>query len=337
MDENVSVTETTAIRVNGSYFTKDVLIPYPDTYTTKRKYEVNADFVFSVCERILENVTVNREFSLPISPEQLIEELLSVIESELKSDVKLSSKPSVGAKINGLYRINASNTSDSKIYNDGVVVHITRILVQTVFDNFRSKGTTHMSVKDPLTVTEHEWREVDTKEHGKQPVSFSCTDVEALELSGNWFTDPVIIPAPEKRHVSHGTAADITKQLLSDVINTHGETGEEFNAVKTALFVQWLKRKFKQVCQIHSSTPGEKTGSIPQCVLDSISSTLTQSSYTDTPEMIYDRTVILYIVRVVVQTIFDQSRDTQSHMSVENLFDVTTHKWNEITTQPTES
>jgi hypothetical protein len=59
-------------------------------------------------------------------------------------------------------RMEAYAAYPDAVYCKNAVMHITRMVVQTVFDTLRNHET-HMSVTDPLNITEHKWDEITIK------------------------------------------------------------------------------------------------------------------------------------------------------------------------------
>lgn len=208
-----------------------------------------------------------------------------------------------------------------KIYQESVVIHFTRVVIQTAFDRLRANGTTHMSVDNPLAITKHKW----SKPPIKQDMSGYTTKYEhnhGLELSGGLFPEPVIIPTPDTQYMSQTNANTIVEDVLTQIVNEYNITPKSLiNPVETTEFADTLRETLIDTC---NKTPVNK----PNQVKTEITNILPkQRTYTQVPNTIREKTVAIHITRTVLQTLFDQLRENQSHMTVKNPFNTTEHKW----------
>lgn len=343
---NVITRETRLIQVNGSYFNTPVVFPYP-----RNRYFETGD-VAGMCENVFSRVTNRLTEEAPTGSVPLPETInmvREVVKSELLSVYELpavdeSGPENVEETIDDILAyvfpdVEERSQTPVTINTHGDVIHITRVLLQTVLDNLcryvirktdsmlGGDETTHMSVENPLEIQDCKWDEVKTN-CTLDNVSYECHERLGIRLWGDLFTDPIFMASPDNEYMTHNHAASAAKALFYSVTEKYGIGNEKpFTAVPTDDFLVELQetvtRKLTKNCNVISSN----AKSVIRSKTDSIIPD--PDEYTKIPSTIRCEDIIPHLTRIILQTIFDQLSDTQTHMTVENTLHVTEHKWSE--------
>lgn len=342
---NVSVRKMNVISIAGSYFTDRVLIPYPTEYVSATDKEIKM-----TCLRIFKQVREqwrerkpiddwfnsgftdkeNKTKSLPVKTDTLMchtireifaDELLSLLDDNITNN---HADRIVNQTLDDVFpNKNEYDNHSNEIYTEGVVIHLTRVLLQTVFDKLRTEGPTHMSVDSPLGITEHKWDEVKINKHvSTDDVKFKYGVRNALQLDGVFFDESVVIPAPDEEYASHSAATQVANDVFEAIIDTYDvNAGLAFDPVDTEAFARQLRITIKEKNKSPSRT---KTPRLNAELNDLLPQPRT---YDNVPNKIRNSTVLIHITRMVLQTLFGQLHNHQTHMDIEDPFNVTTHKW----------
>jgi hypothetical protein len=173
---DVTVERQRAIQLNGALFTEGVLIPAPgEEYFKYSKAVESVEEIFRDVYKLY-HIGVNQpgEFT-PVDTVDFQQELLELVKSVLIRNGRYSHKIERDDG-SGMKRVDSTgdirktvvgafpNESEldalpDMIRSPGVIVHITRMVLQTIFDSL-SDGYTHMNEVHPFRVADHEWDEV---------------------------------------------------------------------------------------------------------------------------------------------------------------------------------
>lgn len=180
---SVTVGKHRAIRLNGPLFTEAVIIPAPDEqYFT---YDKAVEVVEDVFDAVMTEYSIDASDSSDFEPIDTIEFKRTLQDYVYTELVRHKREPhtsnSNGEESKGLDSA-ANNTkavtdirkavtgvfpTDAElaelpdmIHSPGVVIHVTRVVLQSMFD-YLSDFYTHMSEEHPFHVERHGWDEVE--------------------------------------------------------------------------------------------------------------------------------------------------------------------------------
>lgn len=165
-DETASITmnvsATKAVEITGRIFNERVIIPIPNTvFMAYPEAKSVAENMFEwVCEYI-DEVSKNRFTG--VKSEAFITDLHHVLKDILCEECDKVSNTCEDDIDDVLSEVLPNNIDSmelpAEIWSEGVLVHITRMVLQTLFDVVVSDES-HMSVDNPFAVRDHKWNEI---------------------------------------------------------------------------------------------------------------------------------------------------------------------------------
>lgn len=154
------ISRETGVTISGEYFTESVIMHVPNN---KYMYGHHAS---KIIEKTFEKVV--REYRLddcvtdtPIQTPMFIERLEEIMIDAFTSNcnvVSSDAKSVVKSEVKSVFSTIDANSSHSsmKLRDESIMLHITRMVTQTILDQLAEQET-HMTVTDPLRVSTHNW------------------------------------------------------------------------------------------------------------------------------------------------------------------------------------
>lgn len=331
----ISVEETQAIEMYGTYFNQAVMIPYPtrDEFLHADIEELCDDIFTTVNERLgvysesFDGVTTGQV--LQTIREMFAEKLVAATNDGVSDE---ESTQLVKPVLESVFPTeSAIDDAPDIVYERPVITHLTRVLLQTVFDqlgrNAVGENRTNMTVENPLAITEGKWDEVNIQQETND-VTFKFFNTISLIITGDVFVEDIFIPTPKMRYMYEHSAAKAASKLLNVVVSEYSVDTPGFRPVNTGEFSKFVKQKSKQIFTVNCTGSDNEA---PKVVTNEIEAVMSDSTdYRTLPDTINDRETLMHITRMILQSVFDRLGNNKTHMSVDDPFAVFTHKWDKI-------
>ena len=226
------------------------------------------------------------------------------------------------------------SSAPDEIHTEQVIFCIAYNFLQTVFDRLNpgesSDGATHMTVENVLDIKNCKWSEPMITNEVHEDVTHTYRKGSAVELSGEFLSETVVIPVPHNSCMNSHEACKGIEEVFSHVIDDYnmGET-DTFTAIRTNWFERELKRTVKELLVTVTSIYGSECEQTIQSAVDDAFPP--SRIHRSLPDKIHTENVIMHITRMVLQTALNNIRDTPTQMGVDNPFDISAHKWDETT------
>lgn len=324
-----------ALKLSGGLFEQTVVIPCPlqgdlRFEKTKRVFEL-------VFKRVVEEYNINRDKEFkPVIPRELV----ATLEQAYKEVTFNSDLNTIHRKILSEVIPNEDSVIQQekthKIYHEGIVIQITRLFIQSLFDKLQ-KEPTHMRVDTPFAPRDTQWKNIkktfDSEDFKSADTTVKMNRVNAILLSGDYFTHPVIIPTPNTHYITQRISKNIVRDTFDDILSLAGISQfsttpyEDFHAVETKQFAQKLDDSI--INKINESSIRFEDDHEEEMVIklrETLPDTHTMDTY---PDKIKTADRIVYITRMVLQTWFDLLSTNKTHMSVADPFKPHNHMWKE--------
>ena len=330
----LTVDQRKAIKIDGTYFDRQVIIPHPTRFEERDIEDMTED----IFRKINNNIggfpdgsftSTKTKYYVNKAERIIIQEVRNAYSSDFsESTVDDVIKRAIDTVFPSK---RACAAAPDTINSEAVATHITRILLQSTYDQIiRPAEETHMSVQNPLAIKNHKWDEVHIDKPIDTPIEYHASTTHALIVNSSFLTKPVYMHAPNTAIVSHDAAAEATETVFNRVNEEFNiNTTDEFTALTPIDFAQSLnkivKEELAEACDLdlerHKNTIYEKVNAVfPK-----------PEKYDTYPDKIYSKNVIWHVTRMVVQTVLDfLTTNRPTHMSVSNPFNISTHKWDEI-------
>ena len=219
----------------------------------------------------------------------------------------------------------------NKVYSKPVVYHLVRVIAQTVFDRIspgqHPENTTHMSVDNPLAVTQHKWDEIQLEENTTNNANHWVKDSYGIKLHGGCFTEPVIMNSPDTHIVSVDTAVEATEELFREMMYTFNiGISQEFNSVTNTSILSFLNETIEQCLFASIDDLFQHT---KDRIIEAVDNTLPETVHSELPRTIHCESVVFHITWMAIQSVLDELTEQETHMRVEQPFFVSQHKWDE--------
>lgn len=341
---NIQYSETHAVKIGGDFFKNWIILPHPDEYLNIREVENATTNIFT---SIMKTYGFYGDTTIqPVKTSNFIMKLQNEIIDALGNEIAYDhTAPDEVVEIvkgtiaDGCMKqvMNNNNSTDSgddsdnneELLREGGIIRITRLVLQTIYDKLSSHRT-HMRVENPLNVTDYKWGGVTDTYNTDESVTMHFGTTNALELSGSVFTERIIMPIPNTSTMSTPDARALTRTVFDWSIEyTRLDSTDEFTGVSTDEFAAELRsvivESIRNDCgkiNSNTATKGRLFNILDDVFVDT-------SNYNDLPETIWSPQIIVHITRMTLQKLFDAIRVDTTHMSVDNPFHVTKHKWDE--------
>lgn len=327
------------IEVTGTYFNDRVVMVYPEN-----TYIKDCD-MRALCFNILNAVTDEYD-DFPLNTKNHMRDIRDIFKEHILSVCDQSmTHPSAEEKVTNILLYSFPDDEEYRnapdvIVNEKASMHITRVLLQTVLDQLHVGKRTHMSVVNPLSIDSHKWDEVTSKNNGTQQIKHHVDSGKGLVFGGEYTTVPVILPAPDNNLVSHDEASKaatgIFRRVTSEFNMNKSPTTQKrgrvnsasFEPIKTKKFIQDLHAIVTEELLKECNPSDNNKKRIVQTINKLFPSHTEHEKY---PDAVYCQNAGVHITRMVIQSLFDLIGTYETHMFVDDPFNITEHKWNEIT------
>lgn len=329
----VTIRETKALQVTAGFLTKPIIYPCPRTNVIPVE-KANAIITDVFAQVIREYGIIEDADFHSVNPN----ELSSTLQRVLKH---VTRRYDVEKQCWGCIRdsfpdseLQASKTSGGVIYSQRVVLQITRLLLQTMFD-LLGEMRSNFCVNTPFKPGCVKWESV-VSEYTPSSVDAVTRNIRvderaALRLDGAYFTTPVVVPTPNTYQLLQREAKQITRDTFDAVLSNVGISQfsstpyEDFKPIQTTVFVETLYNVLTNAVDEHCD---RDTATVSDRVIDELQSVFPpDKECSEYPDMIYAADVIVHITWMVLQTWFDLLSKHESNVSVTNPFMVTNHMW----------
>lgn len=340
MRMSVSVNHIRTVEIEGTYLSERIVLPEPrgEGFQFRTVEDVTEDILNTV---VHEYPRFRKESIEPIATAEVLSHMKTTIKQKLVDacDDSLSPQETRDVVVPAVEYAFPSDEVITKgpdtIYKRPVIVHLLRVLLQTVYDRINTgeqgENTTHMSVESPLRLTEHKWDEVISDRPNAtsfDAITWKVESAEAVIVSGSIFTDPIIIPIPNNATLFANDAKNGVQDVFDGVIELHDlSRRDSFVPVRTPVFVGELAHQLEKAFINNAKLVGSSSERTIDSAIDSIMPN--DGEYSKYPDEIYSENTLVRITRMVVQTLLDELRHEETHMSVDDPFDISNHKWNE--------
>lgn len=321
-----------AIKITGDFFKTGIILPHPDEYLNPRESEMVTMNVFT---SIMKTYGFYSEHGVqPVSVNEFMQELETVILDKVGNELTFNQttpdavrnvvKNTVANVYNGLVK----NGSKEDTIRQSGIIRVMRLVLQTLYDKL-SYTQTHMRVETPFNIAECKWENVTETCDSNEPITMNFGTTNTIEVNGSMFRERVIIPVPNTATMAAPEAETLAKTVFDwSTGYTNGERESKFTTVRTTAFADDLRESIidalrTDCTQITSDNTEELISVVDNVFPD-------EETYKRLPGEIRSRNIVIHITRMVLQTLFDQIPHEQTHMSVENPFNVTEHKWDEL-------
>ena len=339
----VSLNSIQTVEIDGTYLSERIVLPEPtgEGFQLRTAEDVTEDILDTV---VHEYPRFTKETIDPVDTVEVLSHMKTTIKEKLVAtcDDSLSAQETRDVVVPAVEYAFPDDAviseSPDVIWKRPVVVHLLRVLLQTVYDRISTgdhgENTTHMSVENPLEIDEHKLDEVITDRPNAtayDAITWEVESTKAVTVSGSMFTDPVIMPIPNNSTLFHGDAKNGIKQVFNGVIELHDLLGtDSFVPVSTPVFAGELTHQLETAFIDEAELVGSFGKSDINSEIDRIIPD--EGEYSEYPDKIYSEDTLLRITRVVVQTLLDQLCHEETHMSVDDPFVLKTNKWDDIDT-----
>lgn len=330
----VEVDQRKAITIDGTYFNKQAIIPYPTQFNGRDIKEMTED----IFNKVNNNVggfptgsftTIQTDKYLSKTRRVFKQEIRNALDDDLNED---TTQTFTTRLLNDVFPSEkAYSDAPNEINSEAVSTHITRVLVQSLYEEMNSlSDETHMFVYNPLDIKNHKWNEVPIDKPVDPPIEYHVSTTHALVVDSGFLTKPVYMHAPDTAIVPHTAAKEATKEIFDRVNEEFNiNTTDEFTALTPIDFGQSLNEIVKEELVGACKLDLERSKST---IYRKVNTVFPNSEKYDTyPDKIYCKNVIWHITRMVVQTVLDFLTTKQpTHMVVSDPFNISEHKWDEI-------
>jgi len=167
---------------------------------------------------------------------------------------------------------------------------------------------------------------------------------KAIEIESVFFERRVVLTTPSEKYMTASDANQIAENVFTSLCEEYGVLdADESWSIDTELFMKDVKSHvFAEIISVHESDKERKTGNDAgevERITDAVNAVLPgEFSDTEAPDRIMSEGVAVEVIRMTLQSVFEELRGKQTHMRVESPFDFQTHGWgNEVTTDEVES
>lgn len=334
----VEATERNAFTLDGVFFSEPIVILAPMNHisptsaksiATNTITEVGKEFnVFGpeaydpVSRRhvrnIVEHVVTEQCLGNTVTdniPSHVNEDINDAITTAVPTDTQIG---------NGI-----SGSANKYVNNPGTVIHVSRLIIQTVFDQL-SNNQTHLTVENPFKPHDT-WNEVQTDLSTTQSAELKTHITYAMTLDSPYFEQQVLMQIPQNSPLSKEEATTATENIFDHVAGEVELTSNnQIKPVRTTEFITILQTVINRELVDASKTTNTQTKKKFGLAMNNVIPS--ETAREQLPDQIYSPGIIIHITRMTIQAMFEEMSDCETHLQVDNPFNVTGHKWNETKT-----
>lgn len=336
----VTVEKTPIIVLSGNAcLDSSIIMPQP---TGEGFNDVSGRYLYSnIVQKIQSGTNLGADKPIePMNTKQLLDDMWETFRGELFSacsddKTQVEKKELIIPPLDSAFPYPSDiQAAPNKVYAEPVVYHLVRVIAQTVFDRISPgqypENTTHMSVDNPLAVTQHKWDEIRLDENTTHNGNYWVKNSYGIKLQGDYFTEPVIMNSPDTHIVSVDVAVEATEEIFSEMmykfnIGTNGVFSPVTNSSVLSFLTETIEQcLFAPIDDLFQHTKDRIT--------EAVDNTLPETVHPDLPCTIHCESVVIHITRMTIQSVLDDLTEQETHMRVERPFLVSNHKWDETLT-----
>ena len=158
----IEASQMNAIELKGSPFINSIVLPAPAEWYMEPEKATTA--TVEIFNTVVKTYDITMEAKMdPVPTSEFIEELHDIIQKKLDWYAKTqdtSNQETIKQIIDVVFpEEHTTSELPDTIHNQGVVMQITRTVLQSIFNQLRSEPT-NIYAENPFALTEHKWENV---------------------------------------------------------------------------------------------------------------------------------------------------------------------------------